>query len=74
MKRNEKLFFHTLDEPTAEDEVVIAKAEDIGLIGTVWGRCESKKELGLEVGEEPAVGWRGGVMELVNYDVVKMQR
>jgi len=56
----------------AEDEVLLAQGEQVAPVGAFGRGRESEEEPGVEVVEQPAVGGRGGVVELVHDDVVEV--
>ena len=62
------------DEIAPVDEVLAAEGEEVASVGALGGRGQSQEELGLEVVDEAPVGAGGGVVELVDDDVVEALR
>ena len=60
------------DEPDPGDEVVVAELEQRGAVHAVGSGGQAEEECRLEVVQQLAVGGGGGVVELVDDDVVEV--
>ena len=71
MERRQQVLPHAVDEIAAIDEILLAQREQVAAVGPLGCRGQAEQELRTEVGDQLAVGRRGGVVELVDDDVVE---
>ena len=71
VKRREQLSANALDQIAAIDEILLAEREQIAAVAPLGRRREAQQELRVEVGDQLPVGRGGGVVELVDDDVVE---
>ena len=71
-ERGELVASNALDQVAFEDQVVPTQSEQIGAVHPIWCGGETQQERGVEVLDDPPVRLRGGVVELVDDDVVEL--
>ena len=74
MKGTQEPAGDALDQIAAVDEVLAAELEQVATIRALRGRRQAEQEAGLEVVDEPPIGLRRGVVELVDDQVVEGPR
>ena len=71
VKWREQALAYAFDQIATVDEVLLAQRQQIASVGPLRRGGQPKQELRLEVGDQLPVGRGGGVMELVDDDVVE---
>ena len=71
MKRRKQLPANAVDEIAAIDQVLLTEREQVSAVAPLGRRRQAEQELRTEVGDQLSVGRRGGVVELVDDDVVE---
>ena len=71
MERREQVLAHAVHEIAAIDEILLAQREQVAAVAPFGRRGQAKQELRAEIGDQLAVGRRGGVVELVDDEVVE---
>lgn len=71
MERREQVLAHAVHEIAAIDEILLAQREQVTAVAPFGRRRQAQQELRAEIGDQLAVGHRGGVVELVDDEVVE---
>ena len=64
--------FDPIEQAAGVDQVVVAQAQDVRLVGALRGGGEAEQEAGPEVLQQAPIDGGGGVVEFVHHDIVEV--
>src|SRR5207253_2693785 len=74
LERTEQAALERIPEPELHGDVVVEVMKDVLGVRSFWRGGQSKKDLGSEMVQQPAIRWRRSMVELVDDQDVERRR